>query len=511
MLRLTLPFIILLSGPFRRVCAYNKREGKGIFMEIVYFIVLLIAILAVGVVAVIALILARKRSNASTDVEGIPPELGQWMQEEHDRQIKENAEFKATVQQSEQNIAHALQLSIDKQIDAQKLSIQEQFTQIVTNNSKQMSDFQSTMAKTQQDQAQQIQNAMNAQTKANTERLVTFQGSMTDSLTKAVEALTKQVNDRLQGIDKKVDDSLQQGFKTTSESMANLQKELVMVQDAQKNIDDLQGQISKLSGILSNNQQRGMYGEWQLELLLESIFEPANKGILYDTQYILKPAKGDDPGLKPDAVVFLDGKGHRQIVCIDSKFSLTGYEQLFQTNSTPLSKEESDKAKQSFAEALKKRIDETSKYIIEGKTTPNALMFIPSDGIFAFVENELKDVVNYAERKKVVLTCPSIIRSLLASFRVIQIDESRSENIEKINKALHSLGEEFKRFLPRWDSLQRSISLLSKNSGNMDTTIRKIDRRFQGINQADEKSMNTIDADESEPNAPLLESLSDEQ
>ncbi len=478
-------------------------------MNTVYFVVLLIAIVLVGVVAVFALVLAKKKSNTPTTSQGIPPELQQQLQDEHDRQIKENAELKMAVQQSEQNIANALQASMNKQIDAQKLSIQEQFTAIVKSNNQQMSDFQATMAKAQQEQSKQIQETMNAQTKADTERLVSFQGTMTDNLTKAVEALTKQVNDRLQGIDKKVDDSLQQGFKTTSESMVNLQKELAVVQGAQKNIDDLQGQISKLNGILTNNQQRGAYGEWQLDMLLASIFDASNKGILYDTQYILAQPANGNPGLKPDAVVFLDGKSHKQIVCIDSKFSLTGYEQLFQNDGPALSKEDADKAKRSFAEALKARVDETSKYVIDGKTAPTALMFIPSDGIFAYVENELRDVVEYADKKHVELVCPSIIRPLLASFRMIQVDEARSEESAKIKEALDNLGDEFGRFILRWDKLQKNVETLSSNTGKMGITVQKIGKRFQGIKAVDEKTLNAIDTDSSEDDTPLIEADTD--
>lgn len=482
-------------------------------MNTVYFVVLLIAIVLVGVVAVFALVLSKKKSNTPTTSQGIPPELQQQLQDEHDRQIKENAELKMAVQQSEQNIANALQASMNKQIDAQKLSIQEQFTAIVKSNNQQMSDFQATMAKAQQEQSKQIQETMNAQTKADTERLVSFQGTMTDNLTKAVEALTKQVNDRLQGIDKKVDDSLQQGFKTTSESMVNLQKELAVVQGAQKNIDDLQGQISKLSGILSNNQQRGMYGEWQLDLLLANVFDASNKGILYDTQYILVPPKNGNPGLKPDAVVFLDGKSHQQILCIDSKFSLIGYEQLFRDNGGTLSKEDADKAKRSFAEALKARVDETSKYVIDGLTAASAIMFIPSDGIFAYVENEMREVVEYADKKHVQLVCPSILRPLLASFRMIQIDQTRSEEAGKIKDALERLGKDFARFLPRWEKLQKSIGQLSANSEEMEKTVKKIDKKFKGINDADTTTIDTIDADTAQGDTPLLndDSSSNEQ
>ncbi len=282
--------------------------------------------------------------------------------------------------------------------------------------------------------------------------------------------------------------------------MQNLQKQLGIVQEAQKNISSLQNEIFSLNGILSNNQQRGRYGEWQLELLLENMFQ-GGKGVLYETQYVIQESRGEERQLKPDAVIFLDGEAHHQIVCIDSKFSLVGYEELFDPNKS-LSSEESEGCKAKFHSALKQRIDETGKYIIKGKTLQNSIMFVPSDGVFAYIHNAFSDLIEYAKRKNVVLVSPTILQPLLASFRLIQIDAKKSKNIAKINEALNTLAEDFKRFLPRWEKLNKSIKTLSSDSEKFTTTVNKISSRFEKVQN--------IELSDSSSQSDTLEDLKEE-
>lgn len=314
---------------------------------------------------------------------------------------------------------------------------------------------------------------------SDTKRLISFQKSIQDGLTSQISAMNQKIDTSMKAINEKVNQSLNDGFKGTSESMSSLQKQLGMVQEAQKNIVSLQGEISSLKDVLSNNQQRGKYGEFQLEMLLENLFD-GSKGVLYDIQYTLEPAKGDEPALKPDAVVFLDGESRQQIICIDSKFSLVGYEDLFDSRKH-LSDDEITAAKAAFRGAMKSRIEETSKYIIKGKTISNALMFIPNDGIFAYIHNEFPELIELAKKKGVVMVSPTILQPLLASFRVIQLNAKKNKSIDLINKQLDALGKEFGRFIPRWESLNNNIQSLTKKSESFSKTVQKIGTRFDKV------------------------------
>ena len=396
------------------------------------------------------------------------------------------------------------QNSIEDRLQSQNnilsLRIDENLKEIRSKNEQQMLQIQSSLNQqskalydSSQSQLTLIRNSLSDLTKDNTKQLNLFEQSIHNSMTMQIQVINQRIDTNMKSINDKVDQGLSQGFKGASESMQNLQKQLGIVEEAQKNIGSLQNEISSLNGILSNNQQRGRYGEWQLELLLENLFE-GQKGTLYETQYVIQEANGEEKQLKPDAVIFLDGEAHHQIACIDSKFSLVGYEDLFD-QTKHLSQEEQETCKTKFRNALKLRIDETSKYIIKGKTLMNAIMFVPSDGVFAYVHNAFPDLVEYAKKKNVVMVCPTILQPLLASFRLIQIDAKKSKNIAKINEALNALGQDFRRFMPRWEKLSKSIRTLSSDSEKFTTTVNKIGNRFQKV-QNIELSDNSPEANE---------------
>ena len=343
---------------------------------------------------------------------------------------------------------------------------------------------------------------MAAMAEADNKRLSDFQTNMNAALNIQIKTMNERMDASIKAINEKVDSSLSEGFKSTSESMANLQKQLGIVEQAQKNLGTLENEISSLNGILSNNQERGKYGEWQLELLLSAMFD-GGKGTLYETQYSI------DEGLRADAVIFLDGSAHHQMVAIDSKFSLTGYEDLFDSSKS-LTEIEKSQAQTSFRNAIKARIDETSKYVIPGKTLGNALMFVPNDGVFAYIHNEFGNLIEYARSKHVVLVSPTILQPLLGSFRVVQIDAAKSKNIAAINAALSELAKEFQRFTPRWAALNKNIQQLTSKSAEFETTVNKIGTKFTRIQSLDlsSKEDGKEELEGSEPEDDAIDLLS---
>ncbi len=309
----------------------------------------------------------------------------------------------------------------------------------------------------------------------NQQILGSFQEKIEKKLDDKIDSLNKKVDANLSEIRDKVDKSITDGFKGTGDAMLKLQSALNEMNSAQENIKALSGQVVSLQSVLNNNQGRGRFGEIQLEMLLASMFGESNKGILYDVQYKLNEQ------LKPDAVVFMDGEANgNAILCIDSKFAIHGYDSLFD-NSSSLSEEEKAIQKKGFKSALKTQIDQVSKYVIDGKTLNVAIMFIPNDGIFAFVENEYPELTEYARSKSVTMTCPTIIRPLIAALRVIQNDSQKNKNLLKINEALISLSKDFKRFGDRWSAIDKTIESLHNKTTDFSTTVKKLDSKFNKI------------------------------
>ena len=454
-------------------------------MELAFLIIASCLSLASLVVSLALLVMVQKRSKGGASA--YSPEFER-------EQIRSQQEIKSSVE----NIQKTMELQMAKQIAEISARLSEQLKSDNQGSSDRLLAFQTQLsdslsarfaeiAQKETIQMETITRTLGEISEKDSNRITNFQTSLTQTVSEQVKTMNEKLEKSLKEINDKVDVSLKEGFKATSESMVSLQKSLGAVEEAQKNIEDLKSDIASLNGILSSNQQRGRFGEWQLELLLENMFQDG-KDRLYALQYQL----GD--GLKPDAVIFLDGEAHHQMACIDSKFSLVGYESLFDP-SVKLSEEDEAKAKSEFKTALRQRIEETSKYIISGKTISNALMFIPSDGVFAFVEKEYQDLVEFAKKKGVVMVCTCILTPLLGSFRVIQIDAAKSESLAQINAALNSLADNFKRFVPRWVALNKSIQGLTKKSDEFSTTVHKIGKDFTKVAN--------IDFSESEEDEPL--------
>ncbi len=308
---------------------------------------------------------------------------------------------------------------------------------------------------------------------SNNEKLERFQKNITESLANRFDALNKQINDKLFEINKKVDEKLAEGFKGTSETMAQVRERLQAIDDAQKNIETLSKDVVSLRGVLEGNQSRGQYGEYQLSMVLHNVFGDTTG--CYQEQYTMKKVKdGDD--VRADAVVFMPEPN--KMICIDSKFPFQDYQRIFETDNP----EEKERLTKEFGNAVKKHITVIKdKYIVEGKTAPEALMFIPNDGVFAFVHQNLEDVIEYARSKKVILTSPSTLPAILVTINMVRIEVERSKNAEEINKHLQRLAKDFEMFGREWDKFSNALEQTGRRREELDHRVGKLTNKFQAI------------------------------
>jgi len=462
------------------------------------YAILIISIASLLLSLVVLFLVLRKEKEAkvpSVDPQAIE-ELKKNIQDVRDALIKSETATSLKIATLQEGFNTSLENRLASFNDAQKLSLSDSFGKQKDANAQVLNSFQESI----NNRLDSMNKALKEQSESDTKRINDFQNGMEIQLKTSIDAINKRIDEKMAAINEKVGSGLEAGFQNTSETMANLKKELGALEAAQKNVQDLQNQITNLNGILSSNQERGKYGEWQLELILQSMFE-GGKGTLYDTQFILQKGADEEHTLKPDAVIFLDGAEKKQIICIDSKFSLTGYEELFDRSKT-LSPEEEKKANEEFKAALKKRIDETAKYVIKGKTVANAIMFIPSDGIFAYIQQQFPEIREYADKKRVVIASPTILQPLIASFRVIQVDYERRSKVDKISEAIDGLAKEFDRFIPRWETLNKQIGRLTSSSDQFNKTVNKIDNKFRLISGARPEEIGTGDGAIEESDAP---------
>ena len=145
-------------------------------------------------------------------------------------------------------------------------------------------------------------------------------------------------------------------------------------------------------------------------------------------------------------------------------------------------------AEKMFKTDMKKHIDAiSSKYIIPGVTTDQAIMFLPAEAVFAEVNAYHQDVIDYAYKKKVWITSPTTLISTLTTLQILMKNIERDKYTKVIHQELRLLDDEFKRYKDRWDKLYRSIETVSKDVKDIHTTTDKITKRFNSINQVEMK------------------------
>jgi DNA recombination protein RmuC len=249
------------------------------------------------------------------------------------------------------------------------------------------------------------------------------------SVTELKDGLQKQLSDQLGASNKQLASQSAASIKI----LQQVTEKLTRLEGTNKNVGDIANELKSLQNVLQNPKQRGVIGEYYLKQILENVL-PAGT---FQLQYKL------GEGMVVDAVIKLDDK----LLPLDSKFPLENYNRLLEAK-------EPDKPvlTRAFKEDVKKRIDETAKYIKPGKgTLDQALMFIPSEAIYYdLLANKVgvgnvsgRNLMQYAVEKKVTIVGPSTLSAMLQTIsqglRSIEIHkdtEKIRKNIEQLHKHL---------------------------------------------------------------------------
>ncbi len=297
---------------------------------------------------------------------------------------------------------------------------------------------------------------------------------LAESLTNNFNTLTKRIDDNLNSINKRVDERLNEGFEKTNKTFANILERLSKIDEAQKKIDSLSTNIISLQDILTDKKSRGTFGEIQLNNILISIFGEGNDKIF---QIQKKLSNGNII----DAVVYIPEPVGT--LCIDSKFPLENYQRMIDKN---ISEFERVQAEREFKINIKKHINDiSSKYIISGETSEQAVMFIPAEAIFAEINAYHQDLIDYANSKKVWLASPTTLMSVLSTVQVILKNMEREKYSSIIHSELNKLGEEFKRYKTRWNALAKDIKKVSDDVEHINITSNKIEKKFNSISMVE--------------------------
>ncbi|MFA6797154.1 MAG: DNA recombination protein RmuC [Candidatus Paceibacterota bacterium] len=255
-----------------------------------------------------------------------------------------------------------------------------------------------------------------------------------------INELNRTVDNKIGENSRRMHDSLEKQSSESFKIIRDITEKLTRLDETNKQVVSFTDQLQSLQDVLKNPKQRGILGEYFLETLLKNVLPTGS----YQMQFPFAD------GTIVDAVVFVKDK----IIPIDSKFSLENYNRLVEEKN-PVEKEKIEKL---FKEDLKRRIDETAKYVKPGEGTMDfAFMFIPHEAIYydllisqvGSVKINTRDLVEYAFKEKhVIIVSPTsflaYLQTVLQGLKALQIEESAKDikkNVESLQKHLRSYQE----------------------------------------------------------------------
>ena len=295
-----------------------------------------------------------------------------------------------------------------------------------------------------------------------------------DNLNKDFNNQNDKIEKNLLLINEKVNTRLDENFEKTNKTFSSVLERLAKIDEAQKKIDSLSSDIVSLQGILTDKKTRGIFGEVNLKHILVSIFGERNDNV-YRLQYTMPN------GYIADSILFAPDPLGR--VCIDSKFPLENYRMMVDKKNSAESRIQYEKM---FKMDVRKHIDAiASKYIVDGFTSNQAIMFLPAEAIFAEINAYHPDILDYAYKKHVWICSPTTLISTLTVIEMLLKNMERDKYTSIIHDELNKLGIEFSRYKDRWDKLSRSIDVVSKEVSDIHVTTDKITKRFEAINKVD--------------------------
>lgn len=292
---------------------------------------------------------------------------------------------------------------------------------------------------------------------------------MGDLLGKAQAQLQHGIHERLDAVTHRLGQSMEQSRQHTTEHLAKLNERLAVIDSAQKNITDLASQVTSLQSVLSNKQTRGAFGQGRMEAIIQDALPKDS----FSFQFTLTNGK------RPDCCVFLLDK--RSLV-IDAKFPLEGVTAYREAKAED---ERRAAAQRLRADVSKHVSDIAEKYLIPGETYETALMFVPSESIYADLVDEFDDVVQKAYRARVVMVSPMLLMATVQLVQHIRKDQRMREAADQIQAEVGRLLKDVGLLGDRVRKLQTHFNQSNEDIRQAIISVEKIESRGGRITQVE--------------------------
>src|SRR5215470_6722749 len=337
-------------------------------------------------------------------------------------------------------------------------------TIVVGRSGKRGSDFAMAQAARADELEQRLNDMMRSQAEASGRV-----DAMTQALAGRQADMARAVNERLDSVTHRVGQSMETTTRNTMDSLRQLHERLGIIDNAHKNLTDLTTQVTTLRDVLANKQARGAFGQARMEAIVQDGLPNGS----YEFQYTLSTGK------RPDCVVFLPDQ---RPLCIDAKFPLEAMTALHDARTD----DERKFACQRLRNDVMKHVNDIAeKYLIAGETQDTALMFVPSESVYAEIHDGFDDVIQKAYRARVVLVSPSLLMLAIQVMQQIMRDARIRDAADQIRNEVINLGDDLGRLRERVLKLQKHFGDANEDIRQILISADKIEKRAGRIEELD--------------------------
>ncbi|MGE0678616.1 DNA recombination protein RmuC [Pseudolabrys sp.] len=289
--------------------------------------------------------------------------------------------------------------------------------------------------------------------------------AMHEALAARQGELAKVLGERLDTVTHRLGESMHNTTKHTVENLQKLNERLAVIDTAQRNITELASQVTSLQGVLANKQQRGAFGQGRMEIIIQD-------GLTKD-QFSFQATLSN--GKRPDACVYLP---EAPALVVDAKFPLEAVTAFREAESDEMRKQAAARVRTDVSKHI---ADIADKYLIPGETQDIALMFVPSESIYAELYDSFDDLFQRAYRAKVIIVSPSLLMLAIQVIQQIRRDARMREAASKIISEVAHLMADVERLRDRVGALDKHFGQTSKDIEQITISVDKIVSRGERI------------------------------
>lgn len=289
--------------------------------------------------------------------------------------------------------------------------------------------------------------------------------AMGEMLANAQSQLQNTVHQRLDAVTQNLGESMKTSTKHTTEHLQQLHARLAVIDSAQKNITDLATQVNSLQSVLANKQSRGAFGQGQLEAIIADVLP---KGA-YEFQFTLSNKT------RPDCAIFMPESGP---LIVDAKFPLEAMTAWRGAGTEDERKAAVQRVKQDITKHIS---DISDKYLIAGETQDIALMFIPSESVYADLHERFDDLVQRAHRARVMIVSPTLMVMAIQVIKQVRKDAAMREAADQIRTEVGHMMKDVGLLGERVRKLQTHFGQANEDLTNILTSTSRIEKRAAKI------------------------------